>query len=99
MESGRPAFYAALGRRLVAIQSLDEEQGEELCKALLDQCFRLGPRSIDAAVFLSVLKLNLSGYVSQTEHSDYIKRIGDNRDLRLTLVPILEMFQNKEGMD
>lgn len=96
-EENRDAFYSALGRRLVVLQRLDIEQGHEACKALLDQCICLGPRELDAAVFLSAIHLNLSEYVSQTSLSDYMKRVEDSRDLRLALAPILHMFKNSAG--
>lgn len=88
----RDTFYSILGRRLVVLQSVDNEQGRQICKALLDQCFRQGPRDLDAAVLLSASRLNLSTYVTQTDRSDYVKRVENARDLRMTLVPILEML-------
>jgi hypothetical protein len=93
----RDTFFAALGRRLVLLQKLDAEPGRELCKALIDQCLNLGPREIDSAVFLSAIRLNLGEYITQSYLSDYMKRLGNNRDLRLTLAPILQIF--KESMD
>ncbi len=88
----RDTFYSVVGRRLVLLQNVDEERGREICEALLDQCFRQGPRDLDAAVFLSASRLNLGAYVTQTDRSDYMKRLENNRDLRLTLVPILQML-------
>jgi len=88
----RDTFYSVLGRRLVVLQSIDDEQGREICKALLDQCFRQGPRDLDAAVLLAASRLNLGAYVTQNDRSDYVKRLENNRDLRMTLVPILEML-------
>jgi len=88
----RATFYATLGRRLVVLQRLDAERGREVCIALLNQCFRLGPRDLDAAVLLSALRLDLGAYIFQMEHSDYIKRMGNSRELRLALIPLLQMF-------
>jgi hypothetical protein len=88
----RDAFYSVLGRRLVALQKADEDNGREICKALLDQSFRQGPRYLDAAVFLSASRLNLAAYVTQTDRSDYMKRLENDRDLRLALGPILDMI-------
>jgi hypothetical protein len=90
----RDTFYSALGRRLVVLQKLDAEPGREVCKALIDQCLNLGPRELDSAVFLSAIRLNLSGYVTQSNISDYMKRLGNNRDLRLALAPILHIFKD-----
>ena len=90
----RDTFFAALGRRLVLLQKLDTEPGRELCKALIDQCLNLGPREIDSAVFLSAIRLNISEYITQVKLSDYRKRLGNNRDLRLALAPILHIFED-----
>ena len=91
-KENRETFYSTLGRRLVALQMLDDERGREVCRALLDQCFRQGPRDLDAAVFLSAARLDIGASIPQTDRSDYVKRMGDNRDLRLALIPLLEMF-------
>ncbi len=87
----RETFYSALGRRLVLLQKLDDESAREVCKALIDQCILQGPRELDAAVFLSAFSLNLREYLSQTSCSDYKKRLDNNRDFRLTILPILDM--------
>jgi hypothetical protein len=87
----RDTFYSALGRRLVVLQRLDGERGRDLCSALLDQCLRQGPRYLDAAVLLSATRLGMSASIVQTDYSDYVKRMGNNRDLRLALIPLLEM--------
>ena len=88
----RETFYAALGRRLVVLQKIDAARGRDICKVLLDQCFRLGPRSVDAAVFLSAARLDLGGYITDTDHSNYLRRLENDRDLRLALTPLLDMF-------
>lgn len=90
----RDTFYSALGRRLVLLQRLDAKLGIEVCKALLDQCLNLGPREIDAAVYLSAIRLNMSGYVTHASLSDYMKRLENSRDLRLTLAPILHIIKD-----
>jgi len=92
-KENRETFYSALGRRLVVLQRLDEERGREVCSALLDQCFCLGPQDLDAAVILSAARLNFAASLVQEEHhSDYVKRMGKNRVLRLALIPLLEMI-------
>ena len=90
----RDTFYSALGRRLVVLQKIEDARAREICKALLDQCFRLGPRAMDAAVFLSAVRLDIAGHVPGSIHSDYAKRLQEqNRGLRLSLTPILEMLK------
>lgn len=91
-KENRDTFYSALGRRLVVVEKLDVERGRVVCAALLDQCFRHGPRALDAAIFLSVARLDIGAFVLQANYSDYVKRMGNNRELRLALIPLLEMF-------
>jgi hypothetical protein len=91
-KESRDIFYSALGRRLVVLQRLDGERGRATCDALLEQCFRHGPRDLDAAVFLSAARFDICASILQTDLSDYVKRMGNNRDLRLALLPLLEMF-------
>jgi hypothetical protein len=47
----RDTFYSALGMRLTVLQKLPDARGRQICHAILDQCFRHGPRGLDAAVF------------------------------------------------
>ncbi len=89
-KENRETFYSALGRRLVVLQRLDDERGREVCSALLDQCFRQGPRDLDAAVLLSAARLNIGASLVPTDHSDYVKRVRSSRELRLALLPLLE---------
>lgn len=93
----RDAFYPALGRRLLALQRLDNEQARDLCMVLLDQCLRLGPRELDAAVFLSAMQLNINGYNKRSSLSDYRIRLNNNRDLRLAILPILHAFEDNKN--
>jgi hypothetical protein len=88
----RESFYSAMGRRLALLEKIDLQRRTEICKAMLDQCFRHGPRDLDATVFLSASHLNLGGYVSQKEHFEYLRRVEQRRELQLALFPILEML-------
>lgn len=90
----RNSFYSALGRRLAALHRM---KNSRLAEALLKQCLRLGPRSVDAAAFASAISLDIKiDNELSTEISDYIHRIGDDRDSRLTLLPLLNMLKNSE---
>src|ERR1700756_5584905 len=53
---GRDAFYAALGRRLILLRAQPPETTAIVIATFLDQCFRLGPKGIDAAVFTAALQ-------------------------------------------
>lgn len=88
----RDVFYAALGRRLSILQKYDIENARDYCKALIDQCFRLGPRDIDAAVFLVGFRLDLANHVGKIDASDYKKRLRNIPDIRQNLEPILGLF-------
>jgi len=91
----RETFYSALGRRLVVLHTLDDERAREICKALLYQCIRLGPRSIDAAVLLAAYRLNIGEYVDINDYSNYVTRLQENdRELRLSLSPIIETLRS-----
>ena len=90
----RDTFYSALGQRLVVLQKVEGDRAREICNALLNRCLCLGPRAIDAAVFLSAARLGIAEYVPHTIRSDYAKRLQEqNRELRLSLTPILEMLE------
>ena len=66
-------------------------------KALLDQCFRLGPRGIDAAVFLFAKEYQLDDITGNPEYPNYAKRLENNRELRLALTPILASVHSKDA--
>ncbi|MGA2313410.1 MAG: hypothetical protein ABSF87_13735 [Xanthobacteraceae bacterium] len=86
---GREAFYRALGARLVALQGISERQERRgLLQALVDQCLKLGPHGIDAAVFVLACEDGSLG-ISEADYSDYEKRLTQKRDLRVTLIPTL----------
>jgi hypothetical protein len=84
----RDAFYRALGTRLVVLQSVEAGLRGNLVRALLDQCLKLGPRGIDAAVFLFESESGTNA-VSSIDYSDYEKRLEQNRELRIALSPLL----------
>ena len=91
----RDTFYSALGRRLVFLQKLDDQRGREICSALLDQCIRFGPRSIDAAVLFAAAGFDIAGGISDSDWSNYLKRLQErDRELRLSLTPIVEMLRS-----
>jgi hypothetical protein len=94
-QENRDVFYPGLGRRLAVLQTLNDNSAKILCKVLMMQCFRLGPRDIDAAVFLSAIRLKISTEVSDVVRMNYIKRLESSRDLRWTLLPILNLLDKK----
>ena len=91
----RETFYTALGARLALVEKLPNPQANAVCKALLDQCFMYGPRELDAALFLLAVRLNLQDYVAGREHSNYRRRLESNRELRMSLIPILELIDTR----
>jgi hypothetical protein len=88
----RDTFYSVLGRHLAILQTIREERARKICMALVDQCFRQGPRALDVGVFLSAWRLGLRDYVSSADYGDYMNRLSGSQDQRLALNPILEML-------
>jgi hypothetical protein len=87
----RAAFYAAIGRRLSALQSNTDRH---FTNGLFRNTLRHGPRQVDAAVFASILPQDVDDVSSlMQELDDYRARIGDNRELLLTLIPLLDRWK------
>jgi hypothetical protein len=82
-------FYANLGRRLVLLDTLEQATAIELCRILLHQCLRFGPRGLDAAVLVYAKQLGLADQFEPEPTSNYLKRVDENRELRLSLLPLL----------
>jgi hypothetical protein len=95
----RETFYSALGRRLVVLERLGAEKGSDLCLVLTEQCLKLGPCEIDAAVFLAAIRLDLTTQISKQSYAHYTKRLDNMRALRLKLMPILRVFEDSEEAD
>ena len=87
-EEARP-FYAALGMRLLLAKSESSVRKEAIAKALLSKCLALGPNGLDSAVLLLAAELGVR--FDQQDHavSDYKKRLGNDRDLRSALGPLV----------
>jgi len=83
-------FYLTLGKRLASLREMDPDSAREMCSALLDQCFRLGPNEFDAAILCVAAHLNMDELAARCNHSDYLRRLRGKKDLELILVPILQ---------
>lgn len=83
------AFYASLGQRLIRLRSVDEHLRRQIVEALLEQCFRVGPRGLDAGVFLASAELEIGGFAEKPDYLNYRKRLDIDRELRLALFPML----------
>lgn len=86
-------FYDGLGRRLVVMDSMAAPTAINLCKVLLQQCMRFGPRGLDAAVILSASRLGLAGQLDSALTVNYLKRVEHDSDLRLSLLPMLHVLK------
>ena len=87
----RGAFYAAIGRRLSALQGNADRR---FTTDLFRNTLRHGPRQVDAAVFTSILPGDIDYFTSLTQElEDYKARIGDDRELSLTLTPLLNRWK------
>lgn len=84
-EERRDAFYAGLGRRIVALPGVSADDRQKVLQALLDGCVRLGPQGEDAAVLTLAMTVMISP-LGSTE--SYGRRLENDRKLRLTLGPL-----------
>jgi hypothetical protein len=85
----RKTFYAALGQRLAQLMRIPVQAAADLLEALLDQCLRQGPHGLDLAVFLSAIERGITDFKARPDYQNYIKRLDNDRDLRLAIAPIL----------
>jgi hypothetical protein len=86
-------FYISIGRRLAQMKASPDDP-TEMCKILIEQCLRFGPKDIDAAVLLEAARLGLHDHVRSSGLRDYEKRVEEDRDSSLVLAPILRLFEN-----
>lgn len=89
LSDGGQAFYDSLGRRLALLLLINEDHAQELCKALLTQCFRHGPRILDAAVLLAASRLNLTEFIKTCDYANYSRKLDNDRDTKLALEPLI----------
>jgi hypothetical protein len=90
----RKTFYAALGQRLVQLRKISDQARGNLLEALLDQCFRQGPHGLDLAVFLTAIEMGILKFEARPDYQNYMKRLDNDRDLRLAIAPILHDVAN-----
>jgi len=86
----RDAFYAALGKRLVLLSSLPLDTRRKVTAALLGRCFQLGPSGLDAGIFAAALDAGLADPLTSHFAEAYRRRVDNNRNLRLCLIPMLQ---------
>jgi hypothetical protein len=87
----RGAFYSAIGRRLSALQT----KGDRIFTTkLVKNTLRHGPRQVDAAVFASISPQDVDDLPSlKSGLEDYEARISDDRELSLTLNPLVQRWK------
>ncbi len=91
----REAFYAALGQRLVLLGNLLNKAQRGAAELLLEQCFRLGPRGLDAGVFAIASNLDPLPPISSAEAETYRRRLDNHPDLRLSLAPMFDDLKRR----
>jgi hypothetical protein len=91
-EEDRKTFYDAIGRRLVRLQRLPKEGATALCHQLVENCLRLGPDAADAALLIAAANLGLHDHVRKNGLANYRARVEADRNNRLLLLPILDLF-------
>ncbi len=84
----RDTFYGALGQRLLLLRKLPEDKRRPIVCTLMEQCLHLGPRGMDGALFGVAIDLSIAVSRGQTHALNYAKRLENERDLRLSLMPL-----------
>jgi hypothetical protein len=92
-----PAFYAALGQRIVSLRAIDDETQARVLSALAQQCLRHGPNGLDAVVFALARDQAVALPINSLDYQVYRERLDANRDLRIGLTPILDDLVSKPG--
>jgi hypothetical protein len=95
----REAFYAALGQRLVQLRALPMNRRTNITTVLLEQCFRLGPKGLDAGVFAAALEIGIQSELLSPEAMAYRRRLDNDPELRLSLAPLFESLKRSEGVE
>lgn len=90
----KDAFYPALGQRLVTLPSLSPDLGQNVTRALLEQCFRLGPNGLDAGIFAAALGAGITVEATHPAAAAYRQRLDGNAELRLSLFPLFDRIRN-----
>lgn len=99
LHEGHDAFYAALGSRLIGARNLMPDQRVTILSILLKLCFRFGPDGMDSGLFLSALEHQIPVNEGSPDLIAYIKRLRNNRALRLNLYPILRELLSEEVLN
>lgn len=93
----RDTFYSALGQRLAQIRKIPSDARLGVIRSLLDQCFRQGPHGLDLAVFLTAIDMGVSDFETNSEYRSYVKRLDNDRELRLAIGPtVLDTQKNTD---
>lgn len=92
---GAEAFYDAIGRRLSAICELGPDLQVRLTVALANRCLMLGPREIDAAIFICVMSYGVVGHIDCVAFKDYMQRLSANSGLSLSLAPVVQKLNSR----
>jgi hypothetical protein len=93
----RNTFYSALGQRLAQIRKIPNDARPSIIRSLLDQCFRQGPHGLDLAVFLTAIDTGIGDFETNSEYRSYMKRLDNDRELRLAISPTLVDIQKSSN--
>lgn len=91
----RDTFYAVLGQRLVRVKS--SRNADAIVGALLEQCLRHGPDGLDAAVLMLASELKACNSEHGMLLANYERRLERNRELRLSLRPLVNILNSSVG--
>jgi hypothetical protein len=96
-DEDRKTFYDAIGRRLVRLQRLPKEDATALCRQLVENCLRLGPDAADSALLVAAANLDLHDHVRKSGLANYRAKVEVDRNNRLLLLPLLDLFMTDSG--
>jgi hypothetical protein len=93
----KEAFYAALGQRLVLLSAMSRDASWNIVTVLFEQCLRFGPKGLDAGIFGLALTVGIHNDMKSAEAVSYCLRLDNDRELRLSLTPMIESFRRPRG--
>ncbi len=87
---GREPFYASVGQRLLLLADIPPTQRDEILRALMEGCLRLGPHGLDAGVFVAAALYETGHALPADELRTYRQRLENRSELRIGLSPLVD---------
>jgi hypothetical protein len=93
----QPAFYSALGHRLMLLGHLPEDTRKAVLETLLQQTFRYGPRGMDAGIFVAASGFPVGHALGSQSARAYRKRLENDAELRIQLAPMFDRLESESA--